>query len=80
MSTASNRLHDSILRRWVQLQNRVSYFEDKYGPSSPTAERAVRALIDFEEDAGDALAAALALGPARTANARVREEDFADGV
>lgn len=73
----SIRLHASTLQRWVQLQNRVSYFEDRYGPSSPMAVRAVHALIDFEKDAGLELAAAIAASTVRPVRTRVREEDFA---
>ncbi|MCY4056663.1 MAG: hypothetical protein OXG44_01545 [Gammaproteobacteria bacterium] len=74
--SVSNRLPDGIIRRWVDLQNRVAYFEDRLGPGSATAEKAVRALIDFEEDAGDALAAALRASPVRSVRTRVKEEDF----
>ena len=41
---ASNRLHSGILRRWVQLQERMLWLEDEYGPNSPQAEKAVKAL------------------------------------
>jgi len=59
------QLHKVIIRRWVQLQDRLLWLEDAHGPDSRQAEQAVKALIDFEENAGSALAAALALGPAR---------------
>ena len=73
---ASNRLHSGLLRRWVQLQERMLWLEDEYGPDSAQAEKAVKALIDFEQDAGSALAAAVQATPLRRVSTRVREEDF----
>ena len=74
------RLRSSIIRRWVQLQDRVAFCEARLGPGSAMAEKAVRALIDFEEDAGPALAAAMAASPLRQARSRMKEEDFTNEI
>ena len=61
------------------LQNRISYFEDQVrNDTRRTAEGAVRALIDFEEDAGPALTAAMAEDDqdALPDRSRKKEEDF----
>ena len=75
---AMPRVHEVLLRRWAQLHNRVDYMESVFGTDSELAEKAVRALIDFEVDAGNALGAALAASPARAVRTRVSEEDFQD--
>ena len=73
---ASKSLHSGIIRRWVQLQEGMLWLEDEYGPNSAQAEKAVKALIDFEQDAGSALAAAVQAMPLSRVYTRVRQEDF----
>lgn len=57
-------LLEDLIWRQVQLQDHVMREEALYGADSLQAERAVRRLIDFEEDAGSALDAAVLSCPA----------------
>ena len=52
------------------------WLENEYGPDSAQAEKAVKDLIDFEQDAGRALEEALQGRSLRRVSTRVREEDF----
>ena len=54
----------------------MTWLEDEYGPDSAQAEKAVKALIDFEQDAGSDMAAAVQAMPLSRVYTRVREEDF----
>ena len=72
----SNRLHETIIRRWVRLQDRVTFCEHSLGPNGKLTEEAVRDLIDFEVDLGPGLELALQACPLPRVSTRVREEDF----
>ena len=73
---ASSYLHRGIIRRWVRLQDRVTYCEHSLGPNGKLTEEAVRDLIDFEVDLGPGLEIALQACPLTRVHTRVTEEDF----
>ena len=63
--------HGGLIRRHVQLQERIHNTENLFGPHSSQAEDAVKKLIDFEEDAGGALDAAITHCPPEAVRLKV---------
>ena len=64
-------LHVALIRRFVRSQNRLIEIESLFGPGSRQAEKAIKLLIAFEEDAGSALDAALAACPPERVGVKV---------
>ena len=61
--TRPHSFYAGLIRRKVELQERIHQTENLFGPHSSQAEDAVKKLIAFEEDAGTALDAAITQFP-----------------
>ena len=70
--TRPHSLHASLIRRQVELQERIHQTENLFGVDSRQAEDAVKKLADFVEDAGTALDAAITDCPPEAVWLRVR--------
>ena len=69
--TRPHSFYAGLIRRKVELQERIHHYENLFGPDSKQAEQAVRMLADFEEDAGGALDAAIEDCPPEAVRLRV---------
>ena len=69
--TRPHSFYAGLIRRKVELQERIHHTENLFGPDSRHAEDAVKKLIDFEEDAGGALDAAITHCPPEAVRLRV---------
>ena len=66
-----NSLHASLIRRHVDLQERIHHAENWFGPDSRQAEEAVKKLVDFVQDAGTALDVAITHCPPEAVRLKV---------
>ena len=69
--TRPHSLHASLIRRHVDLQERIHHAENLFGPDSRQAEDAVKKLVDFVQDAGAALDAAITHCPPEAVRLKV---------